>query len=206
MKQIRDRSDDDPLARPDLARMAAVTAVRASAMGLVPRTELVADQNLDSLRRVLSRIGEAGIGTAVVKEAAVTYEAERLATLLDELDEALAQSPVPSREWPELERVLEPPLLARLLDISASSLRRYGSGARVTPDDVAARLHLLALVVGDLAGSYNEIGIRRWFERPRTQLDGVSPADVLEGEWDPDDDGPSRVRSLAAALLSTPAT
>ena len=30
---------------------------------------------------------------------------------------------------------------------------------------IAGRLHFLATVVGDLAGAYNEIGIRRWFER-----------------------------------------
>jgi hypothetical protein len=71
---------------------------------------------------------------------------------------------------------------------------------------VAARLHFLALVVGDLAGSYNEVGIRRWFERPRSLLGGEPPAKRLEGDWDPDDEGPARVRALAAALLSSPAT
>jgi hypothetical protein len=206
MNDTHDVSDRNPLEQPELARKAAVTTVRASAMGLVPREEAMASQDLASLRRVLARIGEAGIGTAVVKEAAVTYEADRLLALLDEVDEALAQSPVPAREWPELERVLDPPLLARLLGISASSLRRYGSGARHTPDDVAARLHFLALVVGDLAGSYNEVGIRRWFERPRSLLGGEPPAKRLEGDWDPDDEGPARVRALAAALLSSPAT
>jgi len=206
MKKIHSTSIGDPLARPDIARKAAVTAVRASAMGLIARDDVQDKQDLASLRRVLAQIGKAGIGTAMVKEAAVAYEPDRLGVLLDELGDALAHSPVPDREWPELERVLEAQALARLLGISPSSLRRYSSGARETPDDVAARLHFLALVVGDLAGSYNEVGIRRWFERPRTQLGGEAPADRLTGNWDPDDEGPAPVRALAAALLSSSAT
>jgi hypothetical protein len=71
---------------------------------------------------------------------------------------------------------------------------------------VAARLHFLALVVGDLAGSYNDVGIRRWFHRKRTLLDGRSPASLLKGEWDPDEEGPARVRQLARDLVSLSAT
>jgi hypothetical protein len=93
-----------------------------------------------------------------------------------------------------------------LLTVSVSSLKRYQSGERDTPDDVAARLHFLALVVGDLAGSYNEIGVRRWFHRKRTLLDGRTPASFLKRDWDPDDDGPSRVRQLARALVTMSAT
>ena len=78
---------------------------------------------------------------------------------------------MPASEWPALHRVLGPDLLARLLQISTVSLRRYQSGARKTPDDVAVRLHALALMVGDLAGAYNDAGIRRWFARPRTIRD-----------------------------------
>jgi len=65
--------------------------------------------------------------------------------------------------------------------VSTSSLRRYTAGARPTPDDVAARLHHVALIVGDIAGSYNDIGVRRWFTRPRTQLGTQTPATVLTG-------------------------
>jgi hypothetical protein len=39
---------------------------------------------------------------------------------------------------------------------------------------VAERLHWLAMVVADLAGSYNALGIRRWFERPRALLGGAA--------------------------------
>ena len=74
------------------------------------------------------------------------------------------------------------------------------------PYVVAARLHFLAFVVGDLAGAYNEIGVRRWFERRRTRLDGNTPAQALGDEWLPEDDAPCRVRELARAHASPPAT
>jgi hypothetical protein len=175
-------------------------------MGLVPPGEMLHRPDMDSLSRVLTYVQRAGIGRGLVREAAAAYDADRLAALLDELQEALAQSPVPDAEWPALQRVFDIQQLARLLGISVSSLRRYSSGVRRTPDDIAARLHFLALVVGDLAGSYNEVGIRRWFERKRSQLDGQAPSDLLGDAWDPDQAGPSRVRALAAALLATPAT
>lgn len=175
-------------------------------MGLVPAGESLERHDMDSLRRMLTYVRRAGIGQGLVREATAVYDADRLATLLDELQEALEQSPVPDAEWPSMERVFDAPRLSALLGISVSSLRRYASGARQTPDEVAARLHFLALVVGDLAGSYNHIGIRRWFERKRSRLDGLAPADMLGGTWDPDDPGPSRVRALAAALLASPAT
>ena len=83
---------------------------------------------------------------------------------LQRLNDALDASPVPASEWPGLVNILGIDLLARLVGVSAVSVRRYASGNRPTPDDIAARLHFLALVVGDLAGAYNDIGIRRWFD------------------------------------------
>ena len=72
-------------------------------------------------------------------------------------------------------------LPARLLRISTVSLRRYLSGAGRTPDDVAVRLHALALIVGDLAGAYDDAGIRRWLARPRTALGNRAAVDVVAG-------------------------
>ena len=88
-------------------------------------------------------------------------------------------------------------LVARLVGIAPASLRRYATGKARTPDDVAQRLHFLALVTADLTGSYNDLGVRRWFERPRPQLDMKSPAQLLRGEWNADSDGARRVRELA---------
>jgi hypothetical protein len=42
--------------------------------------------------------------------------------------------------------------------------------------------------------------MRRWFERPRHQLGGLSPRLTLGDAWGVDDDAAQRVRALAAAL------
>ena len=79
-------------------------------------------------------------------------------------------------------------------------------GSAITVDPEAGESPGESLVTGDLAGAYNEIGIRRWFGRKRTQLGGKTPASLLTGTWDPDDAGPQKVRSLAAALVTLSAT
>ena len=151
---------------------------------------------------------DAGIGRGLTAElrTASTTGPERLSALLKKISEALTESPVPEREWRAVERVLGLEPLARLIGISASSARRYFSGTRTTPDKVAARLHFLAFVVGDLAGAYNDVGVRRWFYRPRKLLNGNTPAQLLGGDWGPDDDGPRQLRELAAALGPSPVT
>ena len=112
--------------------------------------------------------------------------------------------PIPTSVWPALQRVLGADLLARLLSISVVSVRRYSSGARRMPDDVAARLHALSLMVDDLGGAYNDAGIRRWLIRPRTALGNRAPVDMLTPDWRPDDPNPRLVRSLANALAPSP--
>jgi len=124
----------------------------------------------------------------------------RVADGLDRLSEALEASATPSTEWPSMRGVFGDEVLVELLGVGASSLRRYASGERATPDEVAARLHWLAMVVADLAGAYNDFGIRRWFERPRSQLDGKSPRQTLGAAWTPEDAAAARVRALAAVL------
>jgi transcriptional regulator with XRE-family HTH domain len=185
---------------------------RADAMGLArePETAGSAAESLDleTVQRLAHRVRQAGIarGPAVALGGARVPARAELEGLLRMLITALEESPAPKYEWPSLGRVFEPEQLAALLGISVSSLRRYQAGERTTPDAVAARLHFLALVVGDLAGAYNEIGIRRWFDRPRSQLGGRTPASYLAGEWDPGDEGPQRVRALARALTTLSVT
>ncbi len=96
--------------------------------------------------------------------------------------------------------------LAELLGISGSSLKRYAAEERSTPSKIAERLHWVAMVVADLAGSYNDFGMRRWFERTRSQLDGRSPRKALGPEWSPSDPAAQRVRALAASLVGAGAT
>jgi len=130
----------------------------------------------------------------------------QLEQVLKCLNEALEESPAPAYEWPHLVEVLGVEALSRFLGISESSIRRYTQSARTTPDGIASRVHFLALVVGDLAGAYNAIGIRRWFERPRALLDKRAPRDCLRGDWSPSDPGPMKVRELARALVAPAAT
>jgi hypothetical protein len=208
MAELRIRAVREPLATPFLARTAIRTLGRAAAMGLLPAGEVIEILDLHALKTMARHIGAAGVAPAAV--AALTGwtrgDPRRLQALLEEVGEALVESPVPEREWSELVRVLGEPLLARCTGVSHSSLRRYAAGQRDTPDAVAARLHHIALVVGHLAGSYNRYGIRRWFERKRTRLNGRAPGDVLKGTWSPDDKGPREVLALSEALLGSPAT
>jgi hypothetical protein len=190
----------------DLARLAVEATRRAEAMGLVERAEPRLE--LAAIRRLANEVRRAGIG---VSPADVLNNVEQpskreLAGLLESIIAALDASPAPSYEWRGLSSVFPPEDLAALLHVSLSSLKRYQSGERETPDHIAARLHFLALVVGDLAGSYNDTGIRRWFQRKRTQLDGRAPAALLAREWDPDEEGPARVRELARRLVTLTAT
>lgn|SRR6187455_1531965 len=94
-----------------------------------------------------------------------------------------------------MRQVLADDALADLTGISPASLRRYAKGERTTPQPVAERLHWIAMVTSDLAASYNEFGIRRWFERPRSQLNGRSPRQLLNGDWTPSSTEAPRIKN-----------
>lgn len=152
---------------------------------------------------VATRLAQAGVGrAAAAMAAAAPPSAESLEGLLAALD----ASPLPELEWPPLRSLLGDELLGRLVGVSQSSLARYASGARPTPDMVAARLHLLAMVCADLRAGYNDYGIRRWFVRPRPSLEGATVADMLGTSWDADGPAAGLTRELAASVLSIGAT
>jgi hypothetical protein len=174
---------------------------RAIALGLLEQDELVDRLDLELVRRIAREASNAGIGQDVA--VALLHgdpRPDRLATLIRRLDDALTASPLPDRELPEVLRVLDREAVAELTGTSSVSLGRYQAGARKWPDQLAARIHWLALVLADLAGAYNEFGSRRWFDRKRTQLGGRSPREVLVSDWDPADPDVEQVRELAAAL------
>lgn len=201
MTLIRISTVDAPLNRPRLLAPAIGLVRRASALGLLGNRARIERLDLDLLRGIAREASSAGVGQdAAMALLEDEHRPERLATLIERLAEALAESPLPDRELRELLRVLDIDDLASLLGTSAVSLRRYLAGTRSMPDVLANRTHWLALVASDLAGAYNEIGIRRWFERPRAQLGGRSPRQALGAEWDPEDPDAERVRSLASAL------
>ena len=173
-------------------RLLAVEAWRrAEAMGLLDE-DGQAGRQLDrrAMTRLFNRVRAAGIarGPALRLDNVETPSNEDLASMLRLVIAALEASPVAKYEWPAVTRVFEPEPLAELLGISLSSLRRYLSGARDTPDDVAVRLggEEFALVLSGLAGR--------------------SPAALLGGEWNPEDKGPQHVRALAQSLTALTAT
>lgn len=198
---------------PDVRRLTFEAYRRAEAMGLVEPISSMDDFDVSGARKVLRSVKDAGIARSSVLELETADQANGdpanghdIADLMRAVIAALEASPAPSSEWRSVARVFDAEHLAPLLGISVSSLRRYQAGTRSTPDDVAARLHFLALVISDLAGAYNDIGIRRWFQRERSPLDDKTPGALLTGEWSPEDEGPRRVRQLAQALVSLSGT
>ena len=206
MPNVQIESVCSPFDDPRIASRAVATLIRADAMGLLPcKITCLDDSAIRCLGAALDQAGICRHFLAELRRPAGTDPA-RLCDVLEGIHDALDESPSPATEWQALHNVLEADLLARLAGISASSMRRYASGARPTPDAIAVRLHFLALVVADLAGAYNDIGVRRWFDRPRKQLGQSAPSQLLVKDWWPDDEGPGRVRELAASIAHSPAT
>ena len=186
---------------------------RVAAMGLL-RGKPIERLDADAVKRVLDALQSGGlIGTHRARLGAMLRPTSPKSESLDDAIEAIRQiiavleeSPVPHTEWPAMRELFGDEPLADLLGISASSLKRYAGKERETPAKIAERLHWVAMVVADLAGSYNDFGMRRWFERSRSQLDGRSPRKVLGAEWSPSDPAAQRVRALAASLVGAGAT
>lgn len=191
-----------PLNRPSLSGPAIHLVRRAFAVGILDDSHAVERLDLDLLKRIAREASALGIG----QDAAIAFlgpepQVNGLAGLIQRLDDSLTSSPLPNQEARELLRVFGREALAELVGTSAVSLGRYVGRVRDWPDDVGARIHWLALVVGDLKGAYNDFGVRRWFERRRPQLDGRSPRELLGSRWDPFSPEAERVRDLAAALV-----
>jgi len=115
---------------------------------------------------------------------------------------ALRESPRPTFEITRLAAIFGYERLPEMVSASEPSLRRYAAGARVTPDPVAERIHYLVQLVAILRGSFNEFGIRRWFDRPHPALGGTAPVTLLGGEFDPADRGPRAAMDAALGLLA----
>lgn len=143
--------------------------------------------------------GRGKSGPPLLKAPGAAAQATLTRALL-RLAAALEDSAAPAAEWPAMRAIFGDEMLGTLVEVSPASLRRYAGGERATPQEVADRLHWVALVVADLAGAYNDFGMRRWFERPRSQLDGKSPRQLLGRGWHVDGKAAQRVRALAGVL------
>jgi uncharacterized protein (DUF2384 family) len=182
---------------------------RTAAMGLMA-SERITSLDAKTITRVVSALQEQKLASKTPLDMAPLLQidaadldpatAKRMEAAVGELVDALGHSPAPSSEWATMREVLGDDSLCRLVGVSDTSLRRYVSQGRSTPQAVAERLHWIAMVVADLSGAYNTFGIRRWFERPRPQLGGKSPREALGENWDVDSPAAEQVRMLAAAL------
>ncbi|MFO1540222.1 MAG: hypothetical protein ACKOTZ_07205 [Chloroflexota bacterium] len=176
----------------------------AAGVGLLADAPVGDVLDLALLRRVASRAAAAGVGAEPALALLALPEdpdPSLLAACIDRLDGALTGSPQPATALPELAAVYGDAFLGTLVGISPASLRRYVARERAVPDPVAARIHFLALVTADLAGTWNAYGLRRWWDRPRTALGGRTPRAALGERWDPDERDAQAVAALAAALV-----
>lgn len=203
MSELRIESISDPFDEPGSAATVLQLFARAETMGLIPDTIARQDAiTIDrvTVQRLLKRFREVGMASASSVRLP-TGSADDVNLVLRKALEALDASPYPPGEWDALREIAGDRLLARMLRVSESSIRRYTTGGRRTPDDVAWRLHAIGGVVSALRGSYNEYGVRRWFDRPRAPLDGRTPADVIADAESEDAVGFRRVVELATELL-----
>jgi hypothetical protein len=198
--------DERLLDNGEAVTLALALVARAQTMGFLPESDeprVVLDRRfLNDIARVLRLEGFASAVTGSLARATRTSardDADLVAALRATL-EAVDASPRPDAEWATARELLRDDLLARLLNISVSSLRRYAAGERQTPDETAWRLHLIARLLAALVGSYNDYGIRRWFERPRAALGGRTPAQVLERAESEEDEQVQRLLALAEEL------
>ncbi len=177
--------------------------LKAEAMGLVKEPVDTLNLNLDSIIDVARSVVNEGLGRRIVIDPLrwQDYEANDLRLKLNALCEVLEQSPIPEKEWPKVRELLTDSLLIGMLHISEPSLRRYTQGDRQTTDPVIMKLHWLALVLGDLLGSYNEMGARNWFIRARKSFNGKTPFQMLSAkDWNPDDEEPRKIREFVKSL------
>jgi hypothetical protein len=178
---------------------------RADAMGLLD--EPIQELSAEVVRRVARRLSKRGLASDVA--ARLTSSAPSLDEFVRYLDAALLaldESPVPAAELAKLSSIMGHELLVGMLDISAASLQRYQNGDREAPDTIAERAHFLTAVIAALEGTYNDFGVRRWFERPRSVFNGRTARQLLTRRWMPSDESARRILTAAESLQELGAT
>jgi hypothetical protein len=153
-----------------------------------------------SIRRVLEVFEKAGVPAPALEDHP---SPDDLSKALHAEMSAIKDTPLPAIEWQPMLNLFGDELES-LVAASRLSIDSYRGGE--TPDNVAARLHTLTLIVMDLRGGYNALGIRDWFNRQRVQLHGHAPAEYLKREWSPGDDDIQQLIALAATVNDSVAT
>ncbi len=170
---------------------------RVDAMGLLD--EPIDELSANVIRRVAQILSKRGLARDLAGRLTAAPSRDDFVRYLDAALIALDESPVPEAELAKLSSILGHDLLIEMLDISAASLQRYQSGDRNVPDAIADRAHFLTSVIAALEGTYNDFGVRRWFERPRSVFSGRTARQLLSRRWAPSD---APTRSVLAAAES----
>ncbi|MGY2895094.1 hypothetical protein [Deinococcus sp. UYEF24] len=192
-----------------------ISVYRSARIGLITEEErgtLVTTPTTDSVVRMVDALNARGIGkglrarlldpigddTVAARQAGVA-----VSSVWALLAEEITRSPVPDLEWPQARHLFaDDAQLGNLLGVAPSSIMRYTRGERVPRDtQVVERLHAL-MIAADLGGTFNGLGVRRWYTRARTQLGGESPAQTLSGDWSLNTEACRRVRALADSDLN----
>ncbi len=203
MAEIQPHSTSNPLDNRVLA-VAIEFILKADSMGVLTSEVDTLNLDIEAIIRAAKDVTELGIGRRVVinPERWREYSADDLCSRLKTLSAILEESPQPMSEWKRLRMLLSDEMLATMTHVSEQSVRRYATESRETPDEVASRLHWLALITGDLQGAYNTAGVRKWFLRPRKSFGGQTPIEMLGAKlWNPTDENPVAVRTFAHSLL-----
>jgi uncharacterized protein (DUF2384 family) len=185
-----------------LAGLALRLVLRAEFLGCLPASpvSVLGPELLRSVGRCMHQADLPSSQWLSIISSSADLSASRWRKALQAMNDQIEMSPVPAGEWGPAISALGEELLGSVLGISTSSVRRYHAGSRPTPQDAAERLHFVALLLADLAGSYNDYGLRRWFTRPRTALDTRRPIDLLGDNFDPEGPEADQLRGLAASL------
>lgn len=201
MSRLRITSVGEPVSgHPELTAAAARLVCRAAYLGVLRDGARPVSLDRELLLSVLGDLADAGMSAADRPAADELSDIHSCRALVDAALQQTERVPMPAGEWPVLLETLGEDLLVRLLDVSPGLLGPYATGRQETPPDVATRLHLLALLAADLAGAYNDVGIRRWFARPRAALGGQAPQHLFALGLDPGGGDAGRLRDLAAGL------
>lgn len=185
-----------------LAGLALRLVLRAEFLGCLPASpvSVLGPELVRSVGRCMQQADLPSSQWLFITSSSGDLSASRWRKALQAMNDQIEMSPVPAGEWGPAISALGEELLGSVLGISTSSVRRYHAGSRPTPQDAAERLHFVALLLADLAGSYNDYGLRRWFTRPRTALDKRRPIDLLGDNFDPEGPEADQLRGLAASL------
>lgn len=203
MPALRISAVEEPLASDAFVSLVAAHLIaRTQYVGALPSLTEGQELGRALIGSALAGLSERGVARDAHLALATARTSQDFLAILQAANEQMEHSPMPAGTWPVVLEVLGEDLLATLLDVSPASIRRYRDGQRPTPGPVAHRLHFVALLLADLAGAYNDYGVRRWFTRVRQQLDQASPLELLQGGFDPEGSEACRVKTLVDALVS----